>query len=275
MNLLLALLLLFSQIPRTSAFYQEPILQPRIDTPSSQCVILSQVTLVFEDTESVLHTCTQTVKEFLVERGIDLNTVEFEDARLWTGKRVVAVSVERTRTLTWQKIPYAVEEEYVTTLAHREKKYTQKGKNGVRGIIMETTRYPNGKVVEKRIKKWVENEPVTQKVQIGSQYRMQKATVDGKTIWYWKTLTVTATSYDKNCEGCNDTTATGAKLTKGIIAVDPKVIPLHTRMYVPGYGYGKAEDVGGAVKGNKIDLAYDDLRYGDWSKRSVTIYIID
>lgn len=86
-------------------------------------------------------------------------------------------------------------------------------------------------------------------------------------------LRVWATSYDKTCIGCNEWTATGRRLEKGIIAVDPKVIPLHTRMYVPGYGIGVAEDVGGAIRGNKIDLGFYQLD-GSWSSRWVEIFFI-
>lgn len=87
-------------------------------------------------------------------------------------------------------------------------------------------------------------------------------------------LRVWATSYDKTCLGCDEWTATGKHLAKGIIAVDPTVIPLHTKLYVPGYGVGFAEDVGGGIKGNKIDLGFEDLRTGNWSARWVDIYLI-
>lgn len=97
-------------------------------------------------------------------------------------------------------------------------------------------------------------------------------TESGKLTSYGS-LRVWATSYDKNCVGCNEWTATGRRLEKGIIAVDPKVIPLHTKMYVPGYGIGVAEDVGGAIKGNKIDLGFYQLD-GSWSSRWAEVYFI-
>ena len=50
------------------------------------------------------------------------------------------------------------------------------------------------------------------------------------------------------------TTATGLTTHKGIIATDPSVFPMGTRMYVPGYGYGKAEDTGGKIIGHHIDV---------------------
>jgi 3D (Asp-Asp-Asp) domain-containing protein len=90
---------------------------------------------------------------------------------------------------------------------------------------------------------------------------------------YTQSPTVWSTSYDGNCKGCNGITATGTTVTHGICAVDPKVIPLGTVFYVPGYGMCKAADTGGAIKGNKIDLGFENVQFGWWSSRWVTIYL--
>lgn len=50
------------------------------------------------------------------------------------------------------------------------------------------------------------------------------------------------------------TTATGTQVAPGTIAVDPALIPLYSNIYVPGYGFGRALDTGGAVKGHHIDV---------------------
>lgn len=73
-----------------------------------------------------------------------------------------------------------------------------------------------------------------------------------------KALTVTATAYTANCNGCSGITATGINLkanpNQKVIAVDPSVIPLGSKVYVEGYGTAIAGDTGGAIKGNKIDV---------------------
>jgi uncharacterized protein YabE (DUF348 family) len=71
-------------------------------------------------------------------------------------------------------------------------------------------------------------------------------------------------------------TATGARLAKGLCAVDPEVIPLGTRFVVPGYGMCLAADVGGGIKGNKVDLGFTEAA-GDnpWATGFVDIYILD
>lgn len=79
-------------------------------------------------------------------------------------------------------------------------------------------------------------------------------------------LTVSATCYD-----LSGTTATGMPVGWGIVAVDPSLIPLGTKMYVPGYGKGVAADVGGGIKGAVIDLWMPAADCMKWGRRTVTI----
>ncbi|MDI6800125.1 MAG: 3D domain-containing protein [Actinomycetota bacterium] len=89
-----------------------------------------------------------------------------------------------------------------------------------------------------------------------------------------ETLTLTATAYTPGYD-CGYITATGAKAGFGIVAVDPRVIPLGTKVYVEGYGEAMALDTGGAIKGNKIDLCYETydeaIRFG---RRKVIVHIL-
>jgi len=79
-------------------------------------------------------------------------------------------------------------------------------------------------------------------------------------------IIVSATCYD-----LLGTTATGVPVGPGVVAVDPSVIPLGTRMYVPGYGNGVAADVGGAIQGAVIDLWMPPAQCMTWGRRTVTI----
>lgn len=82
-----------------------------------------------------------------------------------------------------------------------------------------------------------------------------------------RTITVVATGY-----ALPGRTATGIPVGWGVVAVDPGVIPLGTRMTIPGYGEGVAADVGPAVRGAKIDLWFPTVRQAlDWGVRTVTI----
>jgi 3D (Asp-Asp-Asp) domain-containing protein len=82
-----------------------------------------------------------------------------------------------------------------------------------------------------------------------------------------KQLTVVATAYS-----LHGGTASGLPTGPGVVAVDPTVIPLGTRMYIPGYGPGIAADTGTAIKGLRIDLWFPTLQQTyEWGKRTVTI----
>ena len=80
-------------------------------------------------------------------------------------------------------------------------------------------------------------------------------------------MTVVATGYS-----VDGTTATGLPAGWGTIAVDPSLIPLGTRMTIPGYGSGVAADTGSAVQGATIDLWFPSLAQARaWGRRTVTI----
>ena len=106
------------------------------------------------------------------------------------------------------------------------------------------------------------------------------ATYLKSTFRHREVLTMTATAYEPGPTSCgkwaDGYTAIGLKAEPGIVAVDPKVIPLGTRLYVEGYGPALAGDVGGAIKGNRIDLLFETveeaLRYG---RRKVKVYILE
>lgn len=89
-----------------------------------------------------------------------------------------------------------------------------------------------------------------------------------------RSLRVVATAYAPG-HNAGTRTATGARAGFGIIAVDPKVIPLGTRLYVPGYGYAVAADTGGLIRGNHIDLCFDSVAQARaWGRRTITIVIL-
>lgn len=82
-----------------------------------------------------------------------------------------------------------------------------------------------------------------------------------------------ATAYTAGCAGCSGITALGLPAGHGIVAVDPSVIPLGTRLYIPGYGPALAGDTGGAIHGNRIDLGFNSERDAMlFGRRPITVY---
>jgi len=93
-------------------------------------------------------------------------------------------------------------------------------------------------------------------------------------------LMMVATAYDPGPRSCgryaSGWTAIGMRAGNGVVAVDPSVIPLGTRLYIEGYGPAVAGDVGRAIRGRRIDLGYDTYREAiAWGRRTVRVYVLD
>ncbi len=104
----------------------------------------------------------------------------------------------------------------------------------------------------------------------------------GEVLTYSRTMQVDATGYNKTNAGCDDWTSTGTWARVGAIAVDPRMIPYGTRMFIISndgeyvYGLATAEDCGGSIKGNRIDLYFDsNYECFQFGRRNCTVYILD
>ena len=99
---------------------------------------------------------------------------------------------------------------------------------------------------------------------------------DGNPSRYSRSLNMSASAYSAYDDGNSNYTYGGNLVRQGIVAVDPSIIPLGTRLFIPGYGHAIADDIGSAIKGNKIDLAFDShseaMQFG---RRKVIVYILD
>ena len=93
---------------------------------------------------------------------------------------------------------------------------------------------------------------------------------------YGRSMTMRASAYTRFDPGNGSYTCRGNLLRKGLVAVDPGVIPLGTRLFIQGYGYAIADDIGGAIVGDRIDLAFENRSEAlDFGMRRVVVYILD
>ncbi|MBI2414289.1 3D domain-containing protein [candidate division WWE3 bacterium] len=129
--------------------------------------------------------------------------------------------------------------------------------------------------IDRQLIKTGVEEPVEEKIAKGTKivWREYK-TSDVGGVWYWQKIKVWATKYDGNCYGCSGRTFSGTSVVKGVCATDPKTIKLGTNFYVDGYGICRAEDIGGAIKGNKIDLGFEDASKGNWGAAWTYVYLL-
>lgn len=100
--------------------------------------------------------------------------------------------------------------------------------------------------------------PVSAKPVIAKAKKKSTPEIKVKSSTQAKEITVKATAYTASCEGCSGITKTGINIKenpdKKVIAVDPSVIPLGSKVYVEGFGEAIAADTGGAIKGKRIDI---------------------
>ena len=179
--------------------------------------------------------------------------------------------------------------ETVIPLPDKEVGYENVIKEGRAGKAVATYQVTtvNGEVAEKlMLAQNVIVEPLERVVERGTYEENTIMTSKGA-VKYKKVLTCNATAYDPSPEsngGYGGLTATGLPAKYGVIAVDPRIIPLGSKVYVEStdggnswvYGFAIAADTGGAIKGNRVDLCYN-TKYEcyQFGRRPCTVYVIE
>jgi 3D (Asp-Asp-Asp) domain-containing protein len=166
------------------------------------------------------------------------------------------------------ELPYKVEYQFDRSLGPGR---MEKVRNGVDGFIQKTVQYTqrNGKLVEPKLIGTERVEPVSAVINIGQAgWETTRGSYERVKI-----MNMQSTGYTR-FENTNRT-ALGLPAKFGVVAVDRRVIKLGTRLYVEGYGYAIAGDTGGAIKGNRIDLCFDEYNQAiRWGRRPVRVHIL-
>ena len=238
------------------------------------------VTITADGQEFASMTAQPTVGGAVSEAGIVLGAADRTEPPAETppapGMVIQVVRVTTEYDSAMWRIPRKVTTREDESLALGLTKVISQGKDGVEEVTFCTT-YENGvKIARKITERVVVEEPVAESVVVGTSGTIVR---DGVTIEFRKAMSMTATAYywGPECTGkyADGFTYCGLPATKGVIAVDPRVIPLWTRVYVDGYGFAVAGDVGSAIKGKIIDLCYDTYAEAlAWGRRKVTLYIL-
>lgn len=182
-----------------------------------------------------------------------------------------------------------------------EERVVQEGKDGVRTSIYEVV-WSNGELISRQFVEELDSTAVDQVVEYGTAVSPADTAIpsdaspiasisknadgsgvltlqSGATLNFSAAKSMTATAYTAGHGGADYTTATGTFVRVGTVAVDKRVIPLGTKMYIVTddgvvYGTAVAEDTG--VKGNKVDLYYETYQQCiNFGRRSCTVYILD
>ncbi|MFJ7974072.1 ubiquitin-like domain-containing protein [Psychrobacillus sp. NPDC096389] len=242
-----------------------------------------EVTLLDGNEEKKVWSTSTTVADFLKQSNIQLN--EFDRVERQMDEMVIpdsvikVVRVEKVTDVVEEATNFAVETKKDDSLLKGTEKVVQAGEKGSVSRTYDVQKENGVEVSRNVISEKVIKEPKKKVVAVGT--KVVTASVSrGATDSAGNEFYVTATAYTAYCNGCSGVTTTGINLKSNpdvkVIAVDPKVIPLGSKVWVEGYGYAVAGDTGGAIKGNKIDLFMPSKSKAyDFGRKKVRIKVLN
>ncbi|MHB1419983.1 MAG: G5 and 3D domain-containing protein [Bacillota bacterium] len=215
------------------------------------------------------------VTSLLARQGIELEADDRVEGNLVSGSAGLHIRVVRVRKVLVQEVasvPYGTIDRPDDRLYQGVKKMLVAGSSGLVRRVDQVT-YEDNKPVERVMLSDVEiKAPRVKVVTYGTRQRPQATARTGASSRSAKVIQVIATAYTHT----GSHTATGAYPKPGTVAVDPAVIPLGTKMFIEGYGAGTAQDTGGNIKGNRIDVFFETYDEAiRWGKRAVNLYIYE
>ncbi|GIM29030.1 hypothetical protein CPJCM30710_16960 [Clostridium polyendosporum] len=236
-----------------------------------------QVEVVVDGKNLKIETAESNVSDLLAAEGIKYDEVDkispSVDTQVTAEMKVEITRVETKVVTENQDLDFDTIVKNDDNLDSSVSKTIQEGILGEKEVTYKIL-YENGKEVEKNvISEKVIKEPTTKIVAKGTMNTV--ALSRGESIGYKKKLSMIATAYSG--DGITATGVVPRRQPGGLstIAVDPRVIPLGTKVYIPGYGYAMAHDTGGVIKNNKIDLFMNSNSEAiSWGVRRVDVYII-
>lgn len=244
-----------------------------------------------EESKITLNSTAKTVEEVIQHMNIEIDENDIVTPSLNESinqdLEIKIVKVDEEIENVEEEIPFKIIEKNNDELFKGKILKIQNGENGLKEITIKR-RYENGQLVSETTESsTIVREPIDEIVERGTKELL--ASSNGM-LTYDESVEMVATAYDLSYESTGKNpgdkyfglTASGTMARPGVVAVDPKVIPLGTKLYIesldswPDYGFAVAEDTGGAIKGNKIDLFMEShstaSRFG---RRRVKVYILD
>lgn len=262
-----------------------------------------QIHVIVDGKKITLNTSEATIAGALSAEGITYcNLDKIDPMPTEHPKEGMNVSITRVETKLvkeYQSIDFPTVIKKDNTLMNTVKKIAQEGKSGEREITFRVM-FENGVQVSKKIVQEIITVEPTERVLLqgtltlslsrGGEVSKKNSSDTGlketfslatpADLSYNSVIKCVATAYSSQQPGIGTIAASGKSVKRNpngysTIAVDPRVIPIGTRVFVEGYGYATAEDTGGAIKGNKIDVYLHTVAdCYNWGRRTVNVYIL-
>ncbi|MDQ2864647.1 MAG: ubiquitin-like domain-containing protein [Candidatus Eremiobacteraeota bacterium] len=191
-------------------------------------------------------------------------------------------TIHVARTVSWNRtekraIHVKMVRRFDISLAPGTSRVIAKGTTGERDIMVRFTQRDNRSItrtiVSSRVVRKAHPRIVAQGVAYTAFARIARRGIEQTAYVAASALNMVATAYTAGCSGCSGITSSGRSAGRGVVAVDPGVISLGTRLYIPGYGLAIAGDTGGTIRGRRIDLGFNSLRDAMlFGRREVVVY---
>ncbi|WP_039766289.1 MULTISPECIES: ubiquitin-like domain-containing protein [unclassified Caldicellulosiruptor] len=264
--------------------YISPSLDSKIDENTKIVIKRAfEVKILVDDEEKVVYIPTGTVEDAIKKAGVSLgksDKVNLPLSQILDKPTVIKITrVKEKIVVEKQNIPFSTITKTNYRMDHGKQKVVQQGQDGILEkkfkIVVEDGKEVERKLIGQRIIK----SPKPRIIEVGA-IRWFK-TSRGEIVRYKKVYTMIATAYSLTPSDTGKSpghpdygrTATGHRVRRGVVAVDPRVIPLGTRLYIEGYGFATALDTGSAIKGNRIDLFVEKDAY-KFGVRRVKVYVL-
>ncbi len=251
------------------------------------------VNLNIDGERSQVMTCRDTVKEFLKENDIVIYDKDVIDATMSTpinSNMYITIKTYKEETITeTEELEFSIEKKETEELPLGEERVIQEGQLGEKVLTYKITLLGEEEIDRELLSEEIKLEPSNTIIEVGTyvepEPEPEPIPEPPKTNYvntgignraYKEVRVMEATAYTPYEGSSLGLTATGMKARYGVVAVDPKVIPLHTKLYIEGYGEAIAADTGGSIKGNKIDLCFESHQQMiNFGRRKVTVYILE
>ena len=250
------------------------------------------VKITVDGVEKTVRTTARDVQQALSDAQIKFG--EFDECnhplkdKVYDGMNIAITRVEKITETETEPVAYSVVTRYNPSLDYGVEQTVQEGKDGVLTKTYTVTKR-NGVVISREFSGEAVTTPAVDKIiSVGSSFQLG-AVLPREQLESKKCMVMNASAYDLSFESCGKypgdygygITATGMQARYGVVAVDPNVIPLGTKLYVTSadgsivYGCAIAGDTGGGIKGNKIDLFYNSRTEAlNFGRRNMVVYIL-
>lgn len=238
--------------------------------------VLVSVPVIADGETIVIETEPVTVAEVLDQAGVTMDGDDIIDIDLdhvvGEGDEIIITRVDVEQTEETVYLEYDTVYQQDTSLDPGDSQLIQEGEYGLATYYYEVVYYDGVEVNRYTVETVVEQDPVDEIIAYAPEAPPEDTPVDGAPSDYKEVLTCTAYSYSA-APGSHG--ASGGLCTYGTCAVDPSVIPLGTQLYIEGYGYAVANDTGGAIIGNTVDVFFETFEECySWGARTVKVYIL-